>query len=105
MIDIEGIKEVMESIESEYRIYREQMECRSQDFIFDNALRITAWSCIHSYLTESDVDADTLFVLYEKTRGHILCELVDFYFDAEDYNIAVEDDVRLLVNDFLQFAQ
>lgn len=105
MIDIEGIKDVMESIVSEYRAYREQMECRSPDFIFDNALRITAWSCIYLYLTESIVDADTLFGLYEKTRGHILCELVDFYFDAEDYNIAVESDVRLLVSDFLQFSE
>lgn len=105
MIDIEGIKDVMESIELEYRVYREQMECRSPDFIFDNALRISAWSCLYFYLTESDVDAATLFGLYEKTRGHILCEVVDFYFDSTDYNIGIEDDVRLLVNDFLRFTE
>ncbi len=97
-------KAIIEVIEKEYAEFKEDQLRMTKQEIYENCLRINAWSCIHDYLVEDNqVNYETLSKLNRSAGSHIISLLVDSYFDSEYCDICSYSDIKELIANFLEY--
>lgn len=95
------VKFVLSQIEEEYETYKAEWIAKGAEAIWENSFRINAWCCIKDFLLDGDLPKSKINRLYVKCDGHILSTLVDEYVDSEYCDIAQHDDLKEMVENFL----
>ncbi len=99
--DTVTIESIKQAIEREFEDYKAEQIAKSTEEVFCNAFRINAWSSIFDFLQDGGLKVETMFALYGKCNGHIISTLVDEYVYTEYCDIAQHDDLKELVDNFL----
>lgn len=94
---------VKASVETEWQEYKERILSGSKEDIFKNAYRIMVTETFYDLFTYGEYDwisGKSLIKIHDKAAGHILASLVDEYFDSEWCDIANDQDIKDLVNNY-----
>lgn len=95
------IRTVEKSIKHEFNVYKAEQIAKGAEEVFSNVFRINAWSCIYDFLQDDELTNEKKIALYKKCKGYVIAILVDEYMDKEYCDIAKNEDIKELVDDFL----